>query len=104
MFPFGNMSRNVWGYEVLMGRKFPLNVVGRAVAKIRNQKGLSQSDLATACQVAGWDVSRESIAKIESGFRWVGDFEVIKLARILQVSISDLFPDPDIPFSKLPRA
>jgi transcriptional regulator with XRE-family HTH domain len=87
-----------------MGRKFPLNVVGRQVAKIRNLKGLSQSALATACQLAGWDVSRESIAKIESGFRWVGDFEVIKLARILQVPITDLFPDPDVPFSKLPHA
>ena len=86
-----------------MGRKYPLNIVGRHVGKIRNQKGLSQAALASACQSAVWDISRESIAKIESGFRWVGDFEVVKLARVLQVPIMELFPDPEIAFSDLPQ-
>lgn len=87
-----------------MARNYPLNIVGRHVGKIRNRKGLSQSALAAACQAAGWDISRESIAKIESGFRWVGDFEVVKLARVLQVPIMELFPDPEIAFSDLPQS
>ena len=86
-----------------MGRNYPLNIVGRQVARIRNLKALSQSALATACQLAGWDVSRETIAKIESGFRWVGDFEVIKLARVLEVPLLDLFPEAELPFSDLPQ-
>ena len=86
-----------------MGRNYPLNIVGPHVGKIRNQKGLSQAALASACQSAGWDVSRETIAKIESGFRWVGDFEVVKLARVLEIPIMDLFPDPNIAFSNLPQ-
>ena len=87
-----------------MGRNYPLNIVGRQVAKIRNLNGLSQSAMATACQLAGWDISRETIAKIESGFRWVGDFEVIKLARVLQVPVITLFPETEMPFSDLPQA
>jgi transcriptional regulator with XRE-family HTH domain len=87
-----------------MGRNYPLNIVGPHVGKIRNQKGLSQAALASACQSAGWDISRETIAKIESGFRWVGDFEIVKLARVLQVPITELFPDKEVPFSELPQA
>ena len=90
--------------QSLMGRNYPLNIVGIYVAKIRNHKGLSQAALATACEAAGWDISRETVAKIESGFRWVGDFEIVKLARVLQVPITELFPDKDIPFSELPQA
>ena len=86
-----------------MGRNYPLNIVGPHVAKVRNQKGLSQAALAAACKEAGWDISRVSIAKIESGFRWVGDFEIVKLAAILQVPIIDLFPDREIPFADLPQ-
>ena len=87
-----------------MGRNYPLNIVGPHVAKVRNQKGFSQAALAAACQAAGWDISRVSIAKIESGFRWVGDFEVVKLARVLNVPISELIPDASIPFTELPQA
>ena len=86
-----------------MGRNYPLNIVGPYVGRIRTQKGWSQAALAAACQAAGWEISRESIAKIESGFRWVGDFEVIKLARVLEVPIMDFFPDLNISFSELPQ-
>ncbi len=87
-----------------MGRNYPLNIVGPHLANVRNQKGLSQAALAAACQEAGWNISRVSIAKIESGFRWVGDFEVVKLAQVLNVPISELIPDTAIPFPELPQA
>lgn len=103
MFPKENKSSRTFE-EIYMGRNYPLNIVGPHVGKIRNQKGLSQAALAAACQAVGWDISRETVAKIESGFRWVGDFEIVKLARVLQVPITDLFPDKDVPFSELPQA
>lgn len=68
------------------------NIVGREVARLRNERGLSQSALAAMLQRAGWDISRETLAKIESGLRWVADLELIKLAKALDVSILDLFP------------
>ncbi len=70
------------------------NIIGPQLMRIRNAKGWSQAELAAACQRAGWDVSRGVIARIEGGVRWVGDFELLEIASILEVCVSELFP-PD---------
>lgn len=59
----------------------------------RENRGWSQSELAAKCQLAGWDISRDVVATIEGQSRWVGDFELIWIARILDVPLSDLIPD-----------
>jgi hypothetical protein len=41
----------------------------------------------------GWDISRESLAKIESKLRSVTDIEILKLGKVLEVHHSALFPD-----------
>jgi hypothetical protein len=46
----------------------------------------------TKLQVEGWDVSRESLAKLESQFRRVPDCELLFLAKVLGVEVIDLFP------------
>ena len=71
----------------------PRNIVGPQIMRIRSAKGWSQEQMATACQVAGWDVSRGVIARIEGGVRWVADFELIKTAAILQVKLQELYPE-----------
>jgi transcriptional regulator with XRE-family HTH domain len=76
-----------------MARTYPLNVVGRQVAKIRTSRKLSQTELAAACQLDGWDIARDTIAKIEGGTRWVGDGELIYLSRALKVPLVKLYPD-----------
>jgi transcriptional regulator with XRE-family HTH domain len=68
----------------------PRNIVGPQVRKIRNAQGLSQSELAAKCQRTSFDISRETLAKIESQVRWVADFELVKLARVLKVSELEL--------------
>lgn len=68
------------------------NVCGPLVARYRNSEGWSQAELATKCQLSGWDVSRDIIARIEGQVRWVGDYELAYLARVLGVSILDLLP------------
>ena len=68
----------------------PKNIVGPQVRRIRDQLGWSQSMLAAKCQVAGWDVSRSIIAAIEGRVRWVGDFELLLLAKVLRSNPSDL--------------
>lgn len=68
------------------------NIIGREVARLRNERALSQADLAALAQRSGWDISRETIAKIESGVRWVADVEVVKWAQIFKVPLSELFP------------
>ena len=61
--------------------------------KIRSHQGISQGELAARCQRMGWDLSRDTLAKIELQSRWVSDFEVIFLAQALRVSHQELLPD-----------
>ena len=65
------------------------------MSRLRTRIEWSQPDLAAKCQIAGWDVSRDIIARIEARNRWVGDEELATLARVLGVSLEELFP-PDI--------
>jgi transcriptional regulator with XRE-family HTH domain len=70
----------------------PKNIVGPQVRRFRNQRGWSQSMLAAKCQLWGWDISRGIIAAIEGRVRWVGDFELIILAKVLRANPIELFP------------
>lgn len=66
------------------------NLSGPNVRKYRDQLGISQEELAARCQIAGWDIGRGVIAKIETGTRCVDDIELVKLAKVLGVQIQDL--------------
>ncbi|HEY3756233.1 MAG TPA: helix-turn-helix transcriptional regulator [Opitutaceae bacterium] len=68
------------------------NIVGIQVRRIRGELALSQDEVAARCQRAGWDIDRFTIARIEAGSRWVGDFEVLELAAALRVPFALLFP------------
>lgn len=54
---------------------------------------MSQSAFAARCQRLGWDLSRDTLAKIELQTRWVSDFEVSFLAQALGVPHLALLPD-----------
>lgn len=68
------------------------NIVGEQVRRLRYERGLSQPALAAECQRRGWDITRDTIAKIEARTRWVGDFELVNLARSLDVPLDALLP------------
>ena len=70
----------------------PSNIIGKQVARLRNQLGLSQDQLSAKCQRVGLDISRGTLAKIEAGIRCVSDGEALLLAQALGVGVSDLFP------------
>lgn len=72
--------------------KLALNVVGPQVQKYRNRKGWTQPVLAQKLQLQGWSISVGSLGKLEAQLRRVPDCELMFLARVLGVSISDLFP------------
>ena len=63
----------------------PLNLVGPNLRRLRNSRGLSQAKLAAKCQLIGWDITREGIAKIEGRTRHVDDFELAYLCRVFCV-------------------
>ena len=48
--------------------------------------------LALKLQMAGWDISRSGIAKIECQLVWVGDFELFYFTKVFKVTLEDLFP------------
>ena len=64
--------------------------MGPVVRKLREGRGLTQAALAARLNVAGWDVSRDIIARIESQVRWVADSEIVKLAPALGVDPPEL--------------
>ena len=72
--------------------KLGLNVVGPQVRKLRVRKGWTQPVLAGELQLQGWSVSTCSLGQLEAQLRRVPDCELMFLARVLGVSISDLFP------------
>jgi transcriptional regulator with XRE-family HTH domain len=79
----------VWGIE--KGLK-NLNVIGPQVRRLREEKGWTQDRLAAKLQLFGWDTSRVSVTKLESQARRVPDLELFVLAKVLQVTVDELFP------------
>ncbi len=65
------------------GRK---NICGDRVHEARCKLRLTQSDLAAKLQINGIIIERDSISRIEIGTRFVTDYEIRELAKILKVS------------------
>lgn len=65
------------------------NVVGKRVrsARLNHKPRLSQDALSGRLAARGVTVDRAGIAKIETGRRYVVDFEILALARALGVSV-----------------
>ena len=72
--------------------KRALNVVGPQVRRIRNKRNWTQSVLARKLQLQGWDVSVNSLGKLEAQLRRVPDCELMFLAKVLSVDLKELFP------------
>lgn len=74
------------------------NITGARLKDIRNQKGISQRQLARMMQLAGFDVDHHFVIRIENGERFVTDIELVALSRVLSVEINDLI-DETIPIA-----
>ncbi|MDR1603408.1 MAG: helix-turn-helix domain-containing protein [Gracilibacteraceae bacterium] len=71
----------IYDYE---GKK---NLCGRRLREARIKQRISQSDLAARLQVAGIRIERDSISRMETGARFIADFELLALADILKVPV-----------------
>ena len=69
------------------------NIIGEKVRLLRKQQGLTQRALAEKLQLAGFDVTDLTILRIESGDRFVPDYEVKALASALGVSYEVLLEE-----------
>ena len=75
-----------------MGKATSQNIVGPVIRRIRYQREMTQAMMTARCSCAGWDVSENTIAKIEAQIRCVTDREIVLLARALRVPVQNLFP------------
>ena len=74
-------------------KKYPANVVGTQIRKVRGELGFTQEQLAANCQLAGLDISRPTLGQIEARLRYVTDEELMVMALLLGVPMESLYPE-----------
>lgn len=67
------------------------NICGVKVAELRKEINISQRELADRLQIAGLDIDKNAVQRIESGQRFVTDIELLFLSKVLKVSLDRLF-------------
>ncbi|MBR5246872.1 MAG: helix-turn-helix transcriptional regulator [Clostridia bacterium] len=66
------------------------NICGKKVREIRKKSDITQDELAARLQVEGVNIERDSISRLEKGTRFVADYELIVLAKVLGVKVEEL--------------
>ena len=69
------------------------NVISGTLRRYRKSSKLSQEELAAKMQLLGVDISQPLISKIERNQRFVKDYELACLCRVLRVSEKELLSD-----------
>lgn len=69
------------------------NICGSHIARLRKASGRSQRQLADLLQLAGLDVDKNAIQRIEAGKRFVTDIELVYFSKVLKCSFQDLLSD-----------
>lgn len=64
------------------------NICGDKVHEARYKLRLTQCNLAAQLQINGIIIERDSISRIEIGTRFVADYELRELAKILKVTVN----------------
>jgi len=62
------------------------NICGERVKEARKKLKLSQESLAAKLQIEGVNIERDSVSRIEIGTRFVADYEIVALCKILNVT------------------
>lgn len=66
------------------------NLAGKNIKMLREQRRLSQEQLAAALQLAGLNLNQKAISRIETGDRVIPDYELLYFSKVLEISITDL--------------
>ncbi len=65
--------------------------IGANIRRLREKAGLTQEYLSIKLQIAGCDITRSAVAKIEVGQRHLYPDEIILIKEILKVSYEEIF-------------
>lgn len=76
------------------------NICAERVKRASKALGLSQAELAARLRVSGVNIERDSVSRIEIGTRFVADYELLALSRVLNTSLEYLLGIGDAPDCK----
>ena len=74
------------GYMKIYDYNGKKNICGKRIKEARKKLKLSQENLAAKLQLEGVAIERDSVSRIEIGTRFVADYELLILCKILNVS------------------
>ena len=66
------------------------NLCGEKTAMLRMELGISQRVLADRLQIAGLDINKNAVQRIEAGKRFVTDIELQVFSKVLEISADRL--------------
>lgn len=69
------------------------NITGHRIQLARQSNKLTQEELAVKLQILGLLHTRNTIAKLENGFRQITDIEIKAISDVLNVPINWLFEE-----------
>ena len=68
-----------------------MNIVGHNIKKLRKKNKMSQQELSNKLELLGVYVCRGSVSRIEDKSRTVTDIELFAIAKVLNVTVTELF-------------
>ena len=66
------------------------NICGGNIKSKRKQLGISQRELADKLQIAGLDLDKNAIQRIECGKRFVTDIEIKYFSTVLEMTFEEI--------------
>lgn len=69
------------------------NIVGKNIERLRKERGIKQKNFISKIQVMGIDINPTSYSKLEGQLRIATDKEIYVIAKVLGVSLEDLFSE-----------
>jgi len=69
------------------------NLIGPILKRLREERGISQRELARQFQLMGCDIDQNVIARIETDKRRVSDIEIRAIMKVFKVSSTVLLGD-----------
>ena len=67
------------------------NIVGRRLKDLREKSGMTQRELSEKFQLAGYDMDRNVITRMETNQRYITDIEIQAICEVFHVSYNFLF-------------
>lgn len=69
------------------------NLIANNLICLRAKNGLSQRDLTQKLQLAGYDIDKNVITRIETQKRYVTDIEIKAICEIFKISFEELISE-----------